>query len=119
GYGSINGTSGLMVAYNLGFGGDLYRAASPVGNYLHPLLFVGGFLPFIAARWRAQDDRLRAVFLTLVPLLFAGNPCFGWMDESRNSLPVGPVRATMAVPARAGAPPVGAWSPDQAPTAGR
>jgi hypothetical protein len=99
GYGDINGTTGLMVGTNLGFGTPIASTTVPLWeNYLHPLLFVGPFLPFIAWRWRSLDPRLRALCLTLTPLLLASNVCFGWLYESRNYLPLVPLLATAAMP---------------------
>jgi hypothetical protein len=100
GYGAINGTEGLMVGTNLGVGTPLYRGAAPVyENYLHPLLFVGIFLPPVVWGWRRLDGRLRALCLTLVPLLLISNLCFGWMYESRNYVPLVPLLATAALAA--------------------
>jgi len=57
---------------------------------------VGAFLPFIAFGWRRIDGRLKAIFLTLTPLMLLVNLCFGWMYESRNYMPLVPLLATMA-----------------------
>jgi hypothetical protein len=102
GYGSINGTEGLMIAANLAPRTTPYAGAVPVpDNYVHPLLFVGIFLPSIAWSWRALDRRLRMMFLVLVPLLLLSNLVFGWMHESRNYMPLLPLLGTMALwPAR-------------------
>jgi hypothetical protein len=100
GYDSINGTTGLMVGTNLGLGEPIASTGVPryvLQNYLHPLLFVGSFVPVLAWRWREIDARLRAVCVTLVPLLLASNLCFGWMYESRNYMPAVPLLATMAL----------------------
>jgi hypothetical protein len=100
GYGAINGTEGLMVGSNLGVGERLYWGAAPLyENYLHPLLFVGVFLPPVVWGWRRLDGRLRALCLTLVPLLLLSNLCFGWMYESRNYMPLVPLLATAALAA--------------------
>jgi hypothetical protein len=97
GFGTINGTTGLMIGTNLGIGEPLYESRLPrYQNYLQPVLFVGLFLPFIAWRWRDIDGRLKALFLTLVPLLLLSNLCFGWMYESRNYVPLLPLLTTMA-----------------------
>jgi hypothetical protein len=101
GFDKINGTEGLMIESNLGIdlglGYAKYRGAAPVVmNYLHPVLFVGPFLPFIIFGWRRIDGRLKAAFLTLTPLLLVTNLCFGWMYESRNYMPLVPLLATMA-----------------------
>jgi hypothetical protein len=107
GYEKINGTEGLMIGTNLGIDWPalglhvLYRGAAPRSqNYLQPLLFVATFLPFILWNWRATDGRLRALFVTLTPLLLASNLCFGWLYESRNYMPLVPLLATMALPPR-------------------
>jgi hypothetical protein len=101
GYGAINGTEGLMIGTNLGLGRALYHGApgeqTVFQNYLHPLLFVGPFLPLIVWNWRRLDGRLRALFLTVTPLLLLSNLCFGWMYESRNYVPLLPLLATMAL----------------------
>jgi len=98
GYGSINGTEELMIAANLGIGEPRAVTGVPiVFNYLHPLLFVGSFLPFIAWHWRRIDPRLRALYVVLTPLLLFTNLCFGWMYESRNYVPLLPLLATMVL----------------------
>jgi hypothetical protein len=95
-YESINGT-GLMIGTNLGMGTPIATTFVPLyENYLQPLLFVGLFLPVIIWRWRLIDMRLRAICVTLVPLLLVSNLCFGWMYESRNYMPLVPLLATMA-----------------------
>jgi hypothetical protein len=101
GFDKINGTEGLMIESNLGIdlglGFAKYKGAAPIMmNYLHPLLFVGAFLPFIAFGWRRIDGRLKAIFLTLTPPMLVVNLCFGWMYESRNYMPLVPLLATMA-----------------------
>jgi hypothetical protein len=101
GYGSINGTEGLMIGTNLGIGPPRYIGSAPTfENYLHPLLFVAPFLPAIAWNWRRADGRLKALFLTLTPLVLLSNLCFGWMYESRNYMPLLPLLATLALPAK-------------------
>jgi hypothetical protein len=98
GYGNINGTTGLMIGTNLGIGHPLYYGVAPTYmNYLHPLLFVGVFIPFIALQWRQIDRRLRVMFVTLTPLVLFANLCFGWMYESRNYVPLLPLLATMVL----------------------
>ena len=97
---NINGLGGLMIGTNLGFGQpialstDVPRAM----NYLHPFLFVGLFVPFLAWHWRNLHVRLRTVCLVLTPLLLASNLCYGWMYESRNYMPLVPLLATLALP---------------------
>jgi hypothetical protein len=92
---AINGT-GLMIGTNLGIGEPIATTFVPLEmNYVHPLLFVGAFLPFIVWGWKRIDGRLQAICLTLVPLLLISNLCFGWMYESRNYMPLVPLLATM------------------------
>jgi len=51
GYEAINGTGGSMVGTNLGIGTPIASPAAPLyQNYLHPLLFVGAFLPAVVSR---------------------------------------------------------------------
>jgi hypothetical protein len=98
GYGDINGTDGLMIGTNLGFGEPIALTAVPLyQNYLHPLLFIGPFLPFIVWRWERIDLRLRSLALTVTPLLLLSNVCFGWLYESRNYMPLVPLLAIMAL----------------------
>jgi hypothetical protein len=95
---NVNGLEYLMVGSNLGFGEQHYNPAAPRWeNYLHPVLFVGPFLVVLAWGWRRLDGRLRAVCLTLVPLLLASNACFGWLYESRNYMPLVPLLAAAAL----------------------
>jgi hypothetical protein len=100
GLGSMNG-AGLMIGTNLGFGEPIAALPCPLWeNYLHPLLFVGGFIPVIVWRWNVLDPHLRALFLVVTPLLLLSNVGFGWLAESRNYMPLVPLLATMAMPPR-------------------
>lgn len=95
---SINNTSQIMIGPNLGIGLSNYVGmARPFQNYLHPLLFVGLFLPFIFRRWRDADPRVKALTLVLTPLLLLSNLCFGWLYESRNYVPLLPLLTTLAL----------------------
>lgn len=97
GYGDINGTTGLMIGTNLGFGEPIAYSTVPLWmNYLHPLLFIGVFVPALLERWPSIDPRLRAICWTVTPLLLLSNVCFGWLYESRNYMPLVPLLATMA-----------------------
>ena len=97
GYGNFNGTTGLMIGTNLGFGEPIANLTVPLWmNYLHPLLFIGAFVPVLIERWPSIDPRLRATCLTVTPLLLLSNVCFGWLYESRNYMPLVPLLATMA-----------------------
>ncbi|HEY7154835.1 MAG TPA: hypothetical protein VH575_12810 [Gemmataceae bacterium] len=94
----INGV-GLVIGPNLGFEHPRAILVPPLGvNLLHPVLFVGAFLPAIVWRWRRIDPRLRMLFLVVTPLLLLSNLCFGWLYESRNYMPLVPLLATMALP---------------------
>jgi len=98
-YDKINGTTGLMIGTNLGFGEPIANLVpSLLENYLHPIVFVGLFIPLIVWRWRFIDPHLRALFLVVTPLLLLSNVCFGWLYESRNYMPLVPLLATMALP---------------------
>jgi hypothetical protein len=97
----ING-AGLMIGTNLGIGPPAYVSSIPYWqwqNYLHPLLFVGAFLPFVAWNWRQSDRCLRMLCVVVTPLLLLSNLCYGWMFESRNYVPLLPLLTTLAVPA--------------------
>jgi hypothetical protein len=103
---AINGTEAWMIGSNLGIAyeplgiGISYVSTVPVyENYLQPWIFVAPFLPFIWLGWRQVDVRLKALFLTLTPLLLASSLCFGWMYESRNYMPLLPLLTTMALSA--------------------
>jgi hypothetical protein len=94
----MNGV-GLVIGPNLGFEHPRAILVPPLWeNLLHPILFVGVFLPFIVWRWRYIDPHLRALFLVVTPLLLFSNLCFGWLYESRNYMPLVPLLATMALP---------------------
>jgi hypothetical protein len=100
GFKQINGTQDLMILDNLGFAPPdrHYVPIAPIqDNYLHPALFVLPFVPFIAWGWRRIDPRLKALCLTLTPLLLLSNLCFGWMYESRNYVPLLPLLGTAAL----------------------
>ncbi|HZV08034.1 MAG TPA: glycosyltransferase family 39 protein [Gemmataceae bacterium] len=92
---SINGSK-IMVAQNLGFGDASFGTSAPLyQNYLQPILFIGLFLPIIWKHWRDLDSRLKALFLTLVPLVFLSSLAFSWLYESRNYVPLLPVLLAM------------------------
>lgn len=98
---SPGGTIGWMVSTNLGIGRALYRGPAPLyQNYLQPLLFVGVFVPMILPRWRQADGRLRALFLTVTPLLLLSSLCFSWLHESRNYVPLLPLLLALALAPR-------------------
>jgi hypothetical protein len=99
----ING-AGLMIATNLGIGPPAFAGAAPwwlLQNYLHPLVFVGIFLPAVACNWRRSDRCLRTLCVVLTPLLLLSNLCYGWMYESRNYVPLLPLLTTLALPVAA------------------
>jgi hypothetical protein len=97
----INGV-GLVIGPNLGYTHPKAILIVPLWeNLLHPVLFVGAFVPFILLRWRYIHPHLRALFLVVTPLLLLSSLCFGWLYESRNYMPLVPLLATMALtPAR-------------------
>jgi hypothetical protein len=96
-YRSINSTMELMVKSNLGLNRN-YSSIAPIWqNYLQPFLFVGIWLAPLAWKWRWIDPRLKAMALTLVPILLGTNLCFGWLHESRNYVPLLPLLVTMAL----------------------
>jgi hypothetical protein len=96
---NINGLDGLMIGTNLGIGEPRFSGAAPTWqNYLHPLLFVGVFVPVLAWRWRELNVRLRTVCMVLTPLLLASSLCWSWLYESRNYMPLVPLLATLALP---------------------
>jgi hypothetical protein len=98
---NVNGLERLMVGTNLGFGEPLGFSAAPRWeNYLHPVLFVGPFLPPLISGWRRVDPKLRTLCATLVPLLLVSNLCFGWLYESRNYMPLVPLLATAVLSLR-------------------
>jgi hypothetical protein len=100
GFDKFNGTPGLLILDNLGIPPPDRRIqpGAPVYQlYLHPALFTLPFVPFIAWGWRRLDGRLKAMCLTLMPLLLLTTLCFGWMYESRNYMPGLPVLTTAAL----------------------
>jgi hypothetical protein len=104
GFQAINGTGGWMIGTNLGIGEPIAWTSVPLWqNYLHPLLFVGAFVPALARHWGRLDPQLRTLCLTLTPLLLASSLCFSWLYESGKYMPLVPVLATMALPVSAAA----------------
>jgi hypothetical protein len=94
---SINDDHQTMLWINLGLQRPPYRLAAPFYQlYLQPFLFLIVFLPFIYRTWKDTEPPLKALFLTLTPLLLLSNLCFGWMYESRNFVPLLPLLVTMA-----------------------
>jgi hypothetical protein len=100
---SISGTT-LNLRANLGIDKLAPYIQSIIHQlYLQPIIFIGIFLPFIVWRWRQAEWPLKALFLTLVPLLFASQLLFGWLYESRNYVPLLPVLTTLALAPGSGA----------------
>jgi hypothetical protein len=86
------------LIWNLGIGELPPFPASIIHqNIIQPALFVGVFLPLIALRWRSSDWLLKALFLTLTPLILATSLLYGWLYESRNYVPLLPVLTTLAM----------------------
>lgn len=99
GAGSGMNGAGIMIGTNLGFGEPIANLIVPLWvNYLHPLLFVGSFVPILIWRWGVLDPRLRTLCLVVAPLLLLSNVCYGWMYESRNYMPLLPLLATLSLP---------------------
>lgn len=95
---AINGVSELMIRSNLGLPGAAYQGVAPLyESYLQPLLFIGLFVPFIVWHWRRQDGRLKALVLTVPPLVLLSSLCFSWVFESRNYVPLLPLLTTMVL----------------------
>lgn len=95
---SINNTNQLMIGPNLGIGQSNYVGMAKLfQNYLHPVLFIVIFLPFIVRHWRDADRRVKSLTLVLTPLLLLSNLCFGWLYESRNYVPLLPLLTTLAL----------------------
>ena len=98
GHEDINGVSGLMIGTNLGIGQPIAYSSEPLWvNYLHPAVFVLPFVPFLVWGWKRIDIRLKAICLTLTPLVLLSNLCFGWLYESRNYMPLLSPLATAAL----------------------
>jgi hypothetical protein len=98
GFKQINDTDRWMIWDNLGLGEQYYNHIAPLYvHYLHLALFILIFVPFIALGWRHLDGRLKALCLTLTPLLLLSNLLFGWVYESRNYMPLVPLLATSAL----------------------
>jgi hypothetical protein len=97
-YEKINGTDELMIWANLDIGTTPYNplVSLPL-RYLHLTLLWVPFVPFLAWGWRRLDGRLKAMCLTLTPLLLLSNLCFGWIYESRNYMPMVPLLATASL----------------------
>ncbi len=98
GYQQINGTEELMMASNLGVGHVLYVSGVPLyQNYLQPALFIGIFIPLLWRRWPDLDGRLKALLVTVPPLVLASSVCFSWLYVSRNYVPLLPLLTTACV----------------------
>jgi len=87
-YQKINGTPRSMLWLNLQVLDVSYR---------HLVRFFLIFIPFIVYGWRSLDGRLKALCLTVVPLVLASNFWFGWIHESRNYMPLVPILAAAAL----------------------
>jgi hypothetical protein len=96
---TINGTSGLMIGTNLGWGEPLYIGSAPLyHNYLHPLLFTLPFLPGIWLHGRQQPRSLWALAVVVIPGILGSCLCFSWLYESRNYVPFLPILVALALP---------------------
>jgi hypothetical protein len=95
---SINATGGLMIWRNLQVRIDWvdYRPRG-IENYLLPALFVGPFVPGIIRNWARIDRCLRALAVSVAPLVLASSLCFSWMYEARNYMPLIALLASAAI----------------------
>jgi hypothetical protein len=95
---SINATSGLMIWRNLRVLLD-WADYWPHGieNYLLPLLFVGPFVPGLIRNWRCTDRCLRALAVSVAPLVLTSSLCFSWLREARNYMPLIPLMGSAAI----------------------
>ncbi len=97
-YEQINGTHGSMIWANLGIPHDGIQPWIPIRHqYFHLTLFFFVFIPGIVLGWRHLDHRLKALCLTVAPLVLMSNLWFGWVHESRNYMPLAPLLATSAL----------------------
>ena len=87
-YEQINGTACSMFWANLRVLGFCFP---------HLTRFFIVFIPFIAFGWRTLDGRLKALCLTVVPLVLISSFWFGWVYESRNYMPLLPLLVTSAL----------------------
>lgn len=97
---SLNRTSSLMIASNLGFAWKHDQASSGVSvfqRYMHPILFIFMWLPLIIWRRKVLARSLFWTALYLSAALYFTNLCFGWNYESRNFVPALVVLAVCAV----------------------
>jgi hypothetical protein len=97
-YQSINATSALMIRRNLRVLMD-WADYWPHGieNYLLPLLFVGPFVPGIVRNWARINPCLRALAISVAPLVLVSSLCFSWMREARNYMPLVTLLASAAI----------------------
>jgi hypothetical protein len=87
-YTNINGVAGTMLWKNL----QLFRF-----SFIHLALFFLVFIPFMAWNWRNLDARLKALCLTVVPLVLISSFWFAWIFESRNYMPLVPLLVSSAL----------------------
>lgn len=91
----------LNLAWNLGIGPLPPFPESVIHeNWIQPLLFVGVFLAIGIVHWRSAEPPLKALTLTLTPLVLISQLLYGWLYESRNYVPLLPVLTTLAVTPR-------------------
>jgi hypothetical protein len=92
----LHSISGFMVTANLGVGTPVAPTTVPLlQRYFHLFLFTLVFVPFIVLRWRRTDPQLKALYLSLAPLIFLSSLCFSWMHEPRNFVPLLPIEAAI------------------------
>jgi hypothetical protein len=96
---SLNGVEGtLLLSANFAPREMDARTSVPLAeHWLHPLAFVVPFVPLAAWGWRQTPPSLRALALTVVPLMIGVHVTMSWSYESRNYMPALPVLAALAV----------------------
>jgi hypothetical protein len=97
---SLNGVDGTMLFWaNFAPRESDYQTFVPLlERWLHPLAFVVPFVPLVVWGWRQAAPSLRALTLTVVPLMIGVHVTMSWSYESRNYMPALPVLAVYAVP---------------------
>jgi hypothetical protein len=73
------------------------QRARGIESYLLPLLFVGTFVPGIIRNWPRADRRLRALAVSITPLVVVSSLCFSWLREARNYMPLIPLLGSAAI----------------------
>jgi hypothetical protein len=96
---SLNGVDGtlLFLSNFAPDAGDYWAHTSLAERYLHPLAFIVPFLPLAMWKWQQTPDSLRALALTVPPLMIGVHVTMSWAHESRNYMPALPVLAALFI----------------------